>query len=144
MGLGVHFSLSGLGLNLAWVHRPCACCYSLCEFISATVLLHKFRNRKMLFLGVIRPLWLLDLSASSSVWIREPRGERFYEDAPVTTGCSMVSHSLHFVWLWISVVVVVVFSDEAMICACSSVPLGVILLLCAFRKAIVLVFSLGQ
>lgn len=121
-----------------------ACCYSLCEFIPATVLLHKFRNRKMLFLGVIRPLWLLDLSASSSVWIREPRGERFYKDAPVTTGCSAVSHSLHFVWLWVSVVVVVVFSDEAMICACSSVPLGVILLLCAFSKAIVFVFSLGQ
>lgn len=45
--------------TLAWAHGPCACCQSLCEFISATVLLHKFRNRKMLFLGVIRPLWLL-------------------------------------------------------------------------------------
>lgn len=80
--------------QLQWVHM-CVRSY-VCQLICVSVLLCL-----ACFLGVIRPLWLLNCSASSSTWIPEPWGETFDEVIPVRTECSRIFHSA----LWVSVLV---------------------------------------
>ena len=52
------------------------------------------------------------LSASSSMGFPESWGERFDGDVLFRYDCSMVSRSLHIVWLWVSVFVPICYRTK--------------------------------
>lgn len=83
------------GLHLC---RPCASYPSLCEFICASI----FLLRGPCFFGVLHP-WIIHsfhLLFNSVPW---PWREGLYADIVFWAECSTVSHSLHIVWVWVSV-----------------------------------------
>jgi hypothetical protein len=58
---------------------------------------------------VLHTLWLLTRSASSFMELPGLLGERFNGDIPFRAECSKVCHSLHTIWLWVSMFVLICF-----------------------------------
>lgn len=117
---------------------PCACCLSLwnsCWF------------RGPCFLGVLHLFWLLHCF---QLFCRVPWvwGEGFDSDTSFMAEGSKVSHSLHSVWLWVSAFAPICcrrkhlwwWPSKALIYEYSRMSLGVLLLLGAFGRTLVVVF----
>lgn len=118
----------------------------LCEFVYLSILLSVW---KKLFLVSSSPLVLRGFFASSSVPFPDPRGEEFDGNISFRADYSKVSHSLHNVWLWVSVFVPICcrrkiacwWLSKALMYVFSRMPLVVISLLCFFSRTVTFGFS---
>lgn len=93
-----------------WDHiwcRPIQALYMLPQplWVHTFIVLAVFR--RPYFLGVLHFSGSQSLPVSSSSGFPEPLGEGFDEEIPFRIECFKVSHALHNVWLWVSVLVLI-------------------------------------
>lgn len=101
--------------------------------------------------GAFLPTSSYSLFASSSIPFPDPWGEEFDGDISFRAEYSKVSHSLHYVWLWVAVFVPICcrrkiacwWLSKAPMYVFSRIPLGVISLLCFFSRTVTSGFSPG-